>query len=182
MTIGGVSGGALTSWTGYWAPWMMFNAILAPIACGLLSTITASSLIRTCAYLGLLGLATGIGFQGPQVAAQTILPLADVPMGIACMQFASNFFPAVLVPAAQSLFTAQLGQGLGIDAPGVNATALEKSGLTDLRDKVQASQVDGTVKGFEMALHRTMYLPTAVACVLIVAGLSIEWRSCKKQQ
>lgn len=87
-----------------------------------------------------------------------------------------------MVPAAQTLFSAQLSHDLTIEAPGVNATTLENMGLSDLRDKVQAYQLAGTLQGFDKALMQTLYLPTAVACFLIFATITMEWKSVKKTQ
>ena len=110
-----------------------------------------------------------------------MLPRADVPMGIACIQFAQSFGPAILVPAAQTLFTTELARDLRLEVAGVNVTALENMGLSDLREKVRAGQLEGTLRGFDRALMQTMYLPTAAACVLIFASFGMEWRSCKKK-
>ena len=81
-------GGAITA-IGYYTPFMYLSAILMPIGAGLLSTLKPDSgHAEWIGYQAIFGFGTGAGFQQPLLAAQAVLPLADIPIGTAIMMFA----------------------------------------------------------------------------------------------
>lgn len=176
-----LGGGFLSSFIGYYVAPMMLTSLVTPIAIGMLS---ASPVMPSSgAIIGWQiahGAASGIGWQGPQQAMQVVLDQADLSFGVACVQFAQGFMASVSIPAAQNIFSQLLERDLKQYAPGVNGTLLASMGLSDLRHKVQASQLDGTLLGFDKALMGTLYLPTSLACVTILGTLCIEWKSLKK--
>ena len=176
------SGSAVTA-VGYYTPFMLVTSILTPVAAGLLTTLKVdATLASLICYQGLLGLAAGIGFQGPSVAAQTILSPQDVSIGVAAIQFAQNFGPAVFVPVAQSIFMKRLGADLTQLAAGLNATSLQNMVISGLRDHVGAGNLDGTLEGYDKAVTQTYYLAVALTCATLVGSGAMEWRSVKQKR
>ncbi|KAF7595880.1 hypothetical protein BBP40_004373 [Aspergillus hancockii] len=128
-------GSSATSLLGYYAPFMIATGILTPIAAGLLTTLQVKqSLASLICYQALLGVGAGVGFQGPQVAAQTVLSIKDSPMGIALIIFAQNFGPALFVSIAQTIFTGQLLERLGSLVVNLDTASLSAMGMSDLEN------------------------------------------------
>lgn len=178
-----VLSGAATAIIGYYTPFMFFTSLLAPVGAGLMTTLKVTSkLPALICYQALLGFSAGVGFQAPQVAAQTILSQADAPMGIAVVQFMQGLGPAIGVSAAQTIFTNRLTADLGRFAPDLNATALEHMGLADLKKHIGAKNLEGVLVGYDKAVTQTFYLPVALTCLSLVGTLGMEWRSVKKKR
>lgn len=180
LVVSVVLAGFLTSVVGYYNPFMIATSIITPIATGLLTTLT----IRTqhwklVIFQGLLGVGAGIGFQGPQVAVQTILSKEDTPIGLGVVQFAQGIGPAIFVAAAQSCFLTQFkkkverdGLGSGIDdlmSTGVSHHSLGLFKRTDLRIPIAYAE----------SLSRTFYLATSLSCLTVLGALGMQWRSVK---
>lgn len=175
--------GTATSIVGYYAPFMVLTSIITPIAAGLLTTLEVDAkLVTLICYQVLLGVGAGLGFQGPQVAVQTVLAPEDVPMGIAIIQFGQGVGPAVFVTYAQTIFAGQLIEDLAKYAPSVDAKALATMGLADLKSHVGKANLEAALMGYDKAVTQTFYLPLALSCATMVGSLSMEWRSVKKKR
>ena len=175
--------GPAMSLTGYYTPFMLATSILMPIGAGLLTTLKVDAkLASLIAYQALLGAACGLGFLGPEVAAQTVLSSADAPMGIAAVIFAQNFGPALFIPVAQNVFTTRLTASLGRVAPSLNATALETMGLSELKEHVGRANLEEVLLGYDHAVTQTFFLPVTLTCLTMVGSLAMEWRSVKQKQ
>ncbi|KEZ42291.1 Uncharacterized protein SAPIO_CDS6154 [Scedosporium apiospermum] len=154
--------GFLTSYFGYYNPFMILNSILSPLAAGLLTTMNPqTNLWRLLVYQALLGFGVGIGFQGPQVAVQTVLNDGDSQIGIAIIQLAQALGPAIFVAAAQTIFTSRLVSRLKGFSGCQGLAGLSDQGLTMPEgkdgDKCEA------VLSYSKALAETFYLPVALA-------------------
>ena len=183
LTVSVIISGSAVSKIGYYTPFMLLTSILTPIATGLLTTLSVDAVLaRLICYQALFGFGNAIGFQGPLVAAQTVLAPKDVPIGIACVQFAQYLGPAIMISVAQTIFTGRLSADLATFAPGVDATALENMGLADLKKTVGEGNLEGTLLGYDKAVMQTFYLPVALSCVTLVGSLGMEWRSVKKKR
>ena len=129
---------------------MVLTSILTPITTGLLTTLEVDAVLaRLICYQALFGFGCGIGYQGPQSAAQTVLSPHDAAIGIALMQFANSFGPAVFVSIAQTIFTGRLAANLEAYAPRLNASSLVKMGLADLKEHVGLENLAGALLGYD---------------------------------
>ena len=174
--------GSLTTALGFYNPFMIASSILAPIAAGLLTTLPLErDVVKIILYQSFLGFACGMGFQAPQVAAQTVLAQKDVPLGIAAIFFAQGIGPAVMIAGAQALFQSRLRADVAQTAPGVNTTTLENLGLTDLKHKFGEKTLVKALRGYDEAISQVFYLPLALMCLSLVGSLAMEWRSVKKK-
>ncbi|UKZ53040.1 hypothetical protein TrVGV298_006827 [Trichoderma virens] len=128
---------------------------------------------RLVVYQALLGFGTGVGFQGPQVAAQAILSDNDSQIGIAIIQFAQALGPAIFVAAAQTIFASRLASllpGQGAAPPADHALVLPENRDGDYKMDLV---------GYNEALIKTFYLPVALAGATLIGALGVEWRSLK---
>ncbi|KJK60390.1 drug resistance transporter EmrB/QacA subfamily protein [Aspergillus parasiticus SU-1] len=175
-------GSSATSLLGYYTPFMIITGILTPIAAGLLTTVSVEqSLTSLLCYQALLGVGAGVGFQGPQVAAQTILPVNDSPMGIALIIFAQNFGPALFVSIAQTIFTGQLLTRLESLLPNLDTYSLSAMGMSDLEKYVPSADIPRVIEGYDKALTTAFFLPVGLACASMIGALGMEWRSVKRK-
>ena len=169
---------------GYYAPFMLLSSVVSPIAAGLLTTLkTNTNLGQLIIYQGLAGFGAGLGFQGPQLAAQTVLGQKDAPIGIAAVVFAQLVGPSIFVSVAQTVFTDRLSHDLALYAPGVDAGALETMGLGDLTKHLGSPRnIAGALESYDKAVTQTFVLPVILACLSIVGSLSMEWKSVKHKR
>ena len=183
LTISLLFSGSAVSIVGYYAPFMVLTSILTPIATGLLTTLEVDAVLaRLICYQALFGFGSGIGYQGPQSAAQTVLSPHDAAIGIALMQFANSFGPAVFVSVAQTIFTGRLVADLEAYAPRLNASSLVKMGLADLKEHVGPGNLAGALLGYDRALMQTFYLGVGLTCLSLVGSVGMEWRSVKPKK
>ncbi|KAE8131983.1 major facilitator superfamily domain-containing protein [Aspergillus pseudotamarii] len=175
-------GSSAISLLGYYTPFMIVTGILTPIAAGLLTTLSVDqSLASLLGYQALLAVGAGVGFQGPQVAAQTILPVDDSPMGIALIIFAQNFGPALFVSIVQTIFTGQLLTRLGPLLPDLDKYSLSAMGMSDLEKYVPSTDISRVIEAYDKALTTAFFFPVGLACASMVGALGMEWRSVKRK-
>ena len=156
---------------------MIMTSILTPIAAGLLTTLQVNqSLGSLIGYQALLGVGTGLGFQGPQVAAQTVLSARDSSVGVAMIIFAQNFGPAIFISVAQTIFTEELQARLGTDA-----TSLTSVGLSDLTQSFPSADIQLVIEGYDKALMAVFFLPVGLSCASMIGALGMEWMSVKRK-
>lgn len=162
---------------------MLLTSVLGPIAAGLLTTLNVDAdFAKMLIYQALLGFGVGIGIQGPQVAAQTVLKPSEAALGIAVVSFGQGIGPAIMLSAAQTLFADRLVADLGESSPGLNATALENMGLADIKSHIGTARLEDVLLGYDKAVTQTLYLPVALTCLTLLGSLPMEWRSVKKKQ
>lgn len=181
---------------------MYATALLAPIATGLLTTITPTTPIAIPSLLaGLLGTSVALGLQGPQLSVQTLLPTRDVPIGTAMIMFGTGMGSALFVCAAATLFHDRLGAEVGkVISAAANGTgnatntlggsitgsssgsALVGVGLSDLRELVGPDKLMEVLGGYNEAVVQTMYLPLVLSCLICLGAVGTERVSMKKKQ
>lgn len=175
--------GRATTWIGYYAPFMLFSATVLPTGAGLITTWTPeTNLGRLIAYPILTGIAGGIGSQGPNTAVQTVLPQADVSLGIAIVLFASSFGSAVAIPIAQVIFSAKFQDNLKVIAPDLDTNSIENMGLTALVTSLGEDKIGEAVNALMETLRYTWYLGVGLACAQMIGALMVEWRSVKQKR
>lgn len=160
---------------------MIFTSVVAPVAAGLLTTITVTRKVAVLlCYEALLGFAVGIGIQAPQIAASTIFSAREAPMAISVVQFGQGIGPAIFISVAQSIFTERLSTDMAQYAPGTNSTTIQDMGLRDLRNHIGPKRLEKVLLGYDKAIMQTLYLPVALTALSLVATLGMEWRSVKR--
>ncbi|KAF5716156.1 major facilitator superfamily transporter [Fusarium mundagurra] len=179
FTISGVG----TTWIGYYYPFMLATSVLTPIASGLLTTLDLEEqIVKAIGLLTFLGLAVGLGLQGPQVALQAVLPIEDVSLGGAVITFGAGMGSALWICASATLFQDRLSKEIQDAAPGTNTTRLQETGLSKLRESIGPERLKSVLSGYENAVVQTLYIPLALALLSIIGAVATERKSIKKKR
>lgn len=112
--------------------------------------------------------------------AQTVLPRADVPLGLALMFFCQQLGGAVFLAVSQNVFSSTLVRSLSGIA-GLDARAIVNTGATNLRRVVPKDQVAIVVKAYSHALTRVFVLTAILSACMVLGALAIEWRKISRK-
>ncbi|KAB8207243.1 major facilitator superfamily transporter [Aspergillus parasiticus] len=181
-TIGMLLCGSGTSTLGYYTPFMLVSSTLMPIFAGLMTTFGAhTSFAQLILYSGVYGFASGIGFNAPISAVQTVLPTDDVSLGLSIVLFAQHLGPAVSVAIAQVIFTNQLSTKLARVVPGLNLATIEDGGLSEIVRHAPPARHGEVLADVGRSLSETWYLAVGLTCATLIGSLLMEWRSVKQK-
>jgi hypothetical protein len=162
---------------------MIATTILAPIASGLLSTISLDeSINKTIGLLGFLGLAAGVGLQAPIIALQTTMKQSDLSIAVAITAFGATLGNAVWVVVSTTLFQSRLNAELASFSSLVNITQIENAGLSEIRNLVGGDRLRDVLLGYDEAVAQTLYLPVGLAVAAILGSALTEWHSVKAKE
>ncbi|KAL8942384.1 MAG: hypothetical protein Q9216_001704 [Gyalolechia sp. 2 TL-2023] len=168
---------------GYYAPFMIIASVLMSIGVGLMSTwSTSTNHPLWIGYQAIYGLGIGFGMQQPLIAAQTVLPLDDVPIGTTVIIFVQTLGGALFISVAQNIFTNRLIKNLIVDVPFLNPEIVLHSGATNLRQAVDPASLAGVLRAYNSAITQTFYVSLAMAALSILGSALIEWKSVKGKQ
>jgi hypothetical protein len=179
LVFGTIISGALVSRIGVYKPFMIISAILVPLGAGSLSLLKQTT--SHSMWIGLqvlFGFGVGIGFQQPNVAAQTVLQRADVPTGIAVIFFSLGMGATVSVAMAQSIVDNQLISGLS-GIKGFDPHKIVGVGATQLRSVLPAQFLPQVLLVYNEALKNVFYISVAFGSMAIFGALAMEWKNIK---
>ncbi|KAI1845673.1 hypothetical protein JX265_005363 [Neoarthrinium moseri] len=183
IIVGNLCSGAGITLLGYYNPFMFMTTILAPIASGLLTTLSLDeNNVKVLCLLGFLGLAIGFGLQAPLVALQTIMKREDLPMAIAATGFGGLIGNAVWIVVSTSLFQSRLAAEIALRVPSVDTAQIEKAGLSQIRDIVGTERLGDVLLGYDEAVTQTLYLPVGLTAATLIGSVFTEWHSVKKKK
>lgn len=176
----GVSGG-LTTQFGYYTPFMFIGTVLMAVGSGLLSTLKIES--STGMWIGyqlIFGLGSGAGFQQPVLAAQTVLDLQDVPIGVAINMFLQLFGGTLFVSVGQNVFTTKLISNVVAKLPQLNPQQVVQTGARKLKDLVNTpAEVSTLLSAYNGALTHSFMVALILSCLMIFGAAAMEWKSVK---
>ena len=179
LVIMGIVAAIFTQKIGYYNPSMLLSVVLCSVGAGLLSTLKPdSNHSRWVGYQVLYGLGIGAGFQTCNLAAQTVLPRVDVPIGMALIFFMQQLGGSIFLSVGQNVFSSQLVDGFS-DVAGLDTNAIINTGATDLRRVVPASALNVVVDAYSYALTRVFVLTMGLSACMILGVLAMEWKSIK---
>ncbi|KOS48162.1 hypothetical protein ACN38_g938 [Penicillium nordicum] len=180
LVVGAILSGGIITATGYYVPWMFVAAVLMSTGAGLMTTFRLDT--NHAAWIGyqvLFGIGIGTGLQQPSLAAQTILPMEEVAIGVSLMFFSQSLGGAVFIAVAQSLFQNYLGAELP-HIQGIDSAKVLAAGATGLVDAVPADKLTEVLIVYNDGLHRSFIVGVAVSCLMIIPALTMEWKTIKK--
>lgn len=181
LVVMSIFSGGFTQKIGYYVPAMLLSPVLCSTGAGLLSTLTRSS--GHSAWIGyqvLFGFGVGCGFQTSNLASQTVLPRADVPLGMALMFFMQQIGGSIFVAVSQNIFSSKLVRSLSGTA-GLDTKAIVNTGATALRSIVPSDQLEVVLRAYNHALTDVFILATILSACMILGALAVEWRRIKAE-
>ncbi|KAI9851820.1 MAG: hypothetical protein M1838_002678 [Thelocarpon superellum] len=180
LVLGIILSGVVTEKLHYYTPLAYAAAVLAPIGGGLISTWNpATNYSMWIGYQVLSGFGLGIGFQQPNMAAQTVLARPDVPTGVSIVQFAQLLGGAVFLSVAQNILSSRLASGLGHLVPHLDPHTVGNLGATELRSLVKPEKLGELLEVYNGALRQVFYLATGLAATAVLGAAALEWKSVK---
>lgn len=195
-----IGGGIATSILGYYTPFMIVGSIILVVGSALMTTWQANAgsgiwigyqvgACFFCCYVRyaddqkiVTGLGLGLVLQGPNVAAQTVLPDSDVSIGLSLLNFVSFLAGSVFITTSQTLLENKLAQGLERVIPGLDTSALADGGATSLRSMVSKEKLSIVLDVYNDSIRSIWYLALGLSCLIFLASLGMKWRSVKDRK
>ena len=183
LVVMSIASGVAVTLLGYYTPFMILSSIFMAIGVGLISTWKVNSGPgEWIGYQILYGLGVGFGMQQALIAAQTVLPLQDVPIGTSIINFSLTLGGALFISVGQNIFTNRLGANLASSVPNIPTYLILETGATSIKQAVQEidpGSVDGVLTAYNNALAQTYYVSVAMAALSIFGAVGMEWKSVK---
>ncbi|KAH7045202.1 major facilitator superfamily domain-containing protein [Macrophomina phaseolina] len=177
QVVGTVVAGALTQKLGYYMPFVVLSVVFMSAGAGLLTLLaTDSSTGAWAGYQLVFGFGAGLGFQQASLAAQAVLPQAEVATGTAIAMFVQLLGGAVFVSVGENVFTNRLVEGIAAaQIPGLDAQTVVAMGATELRRLVPSEHVGAVMAAYMDALVRVYRVGLIVACLSGLGAVGMEW-------
>ncbi|KAI5264016.1 MFS general substrate transporter [Aureobasidium subglaciale] len=177
-----ITGGVRTSLLGYYTPFLIIGSAIAIVGSALLTTWSVG--IGAGIWIGyqkqiVLGAGMGIVLQGPNIAAQTVLPDSDVSIGLSFLQFITFFAGSTFVTVSQTLLEHGLVSGLRNILPDLDTSTIAGAGATAIRDMVSVEQLPAVLKVYNDSMRSIWYLGLGLSCLVFFASWGFEWKSVK---
>ncbi|KAJ4414848.1 hypothetical protein N0V82_007696 [Gnomoniopsis sp. IMI 355080] len=182
MVLASISSGGLIARVGYYTPFMLFGCVLLSIGAGLLTTLQVdTSEGRWIGYQIIYGFGMGCTFQAPNLAAQTVLPTKDVPVGTSLMFFSQLLGGAIFTSVGSNVLSNELLKNLA-GIPGINPTQLLDAGATELTQGLAPSAVAPVLFAYNQSLRVVLQVGLVMTCLTLLGALGLEWRSVKSKK
>jgi hypothetical protein len=179
MVIASMVTGVLVHRIGFYTPFMIIGVCITSVGAGLLTTLQVDTpAANLIGYQILFGFGLGLTSQGPNLAAQTVLPKPDIATGASLMFFSQLLSGAVFVSVGQNVFENQLIQRLS-SVPGFSPKMIQNSGVTSLTD-LPASIKTTVLVAYNESLRKLFRVGLILVCLTMLGALAMEWRSVKK--
>jgi hypothetical protein len=181
MVVASIFCGITTQKIGYYTPPAIIGTCIMAIGAGLLTTLQIDTGHgKWIGYQILYGFGMGMCFQQPNLAAQTVLPKKDVPVGIAVMFFSQLLGAAVFVPVGENVLANQLMLRLS-GVPGIDSNIVTSGGATSLLSLVPLDLRGMVLTAYNEALRKVFQIGLIVACLTLLGSASLEWVSILKK-
>lgn len=182
LVVSSILNGVATQKIGYYVPAMLLSPSIMATGNGLLSTLSRDS--SQGAWVGfqfLSGFGLGMGMQAGSLAVQTVLPMPDVPLGVALIFFSQQLGGAVFTTVGQTILSNVLSSRLsGIS--GVNPAEVVNDGATDLVKIVPVDDIDLVIGAYNYTLTKIFLAAMGLALLALLSAAGMEWKSIKKDQ
>jgi hypothetical protein len=183
MIVCSAIGGLLVNLIGYYTPLMFLGSALLTIGSGLCTTFKVNT--GSGPWIGyqiIIGVGAGVGFQQCINALQTVLPLHDIPVGIAIITFAQSLSGALFISIAQNVFQNRLVANLTRNAPNVNPDFIIEAGAANLADRLPKDTLSSVLYAYNIAVTQTFYVSVATAALSFIGAGLVEWKSMRRSK
>ncbi|KAJ5577478.1 uncharacterized protein N7459_006442 [Penicillium hispanicum] len=183
MIVCSALGGLLVNLVGYYTPLMFLGSALLTIGSGLCTTFKVhTGHSKWIGYQIILGMGAGVGFQQCINALQTVLPLQDIPVGIAIITFSQSLSGALFIAIAQNVFQNRLVASVNENAPTVNPQSVIDAGAANLAQRLPETVLPRVLYAYNIAVTQTFYVSVAAAALSFVGAGLMEWKSMRRPQ
>ncbi|PLB50138.1 putative MFS aflatoxin efflux pump [Aspergillus steynii IBT 23096] len=180
MVLASIVGGLMTQKTGYYTPFAIAGSCIMTIGAGLLTTLQVdTSEGKWIGYQILYGFGMGLSFQAPNLAAQTVLPAADVPIGSSLMFFGQLLGATIFISVGENVLDNELVRRLS-DMPGFEPGLVTSGGATSLIDLLPESLRGSVLEAYNGALRQVFVVGLVMSCLTMLGTAALEWRSMLK--
>ncbi|KAI5923866.1 putative MFS aflatoxin efflux pump [Camillea tinctor] len=169
MIIASISNGIFVSKIGYYTPTSILGTCIISIGAGLLTTPELNT-VR----------GKWIGYQTSNLAAQTVLPRRDVPIGSSLMFFTQLLGGSIFTSVGENFLNNQLLQRLS-DLPGFDVSLVEDTGAITLSSSLSPEFLHPVLIAYIDSLRQAFRVGLVLACLAVIGSVSFEWKSVKKQ-
>ena len=150
------------------------------VGLGLMSTFDLyTSSPHWIGYQFLCGFGLGLGMQNSGLVVQRILPLTDVPIGIALMFFVQQLGGCIFTTVSQTILSNLLVSKLS-GIPGLDPNKIINEGATNLALVVPSDDMVVVQLAYNLACTRIFLAAMGLALAALLSSLGMEWKSIKK--
>ncbi|KAH8435300.1 MDR family MFS transporter [Aspergillus melleus] len=177
MVLASIVGGLATQKAGYYTPFAIGGSWIMAIGSGLLTTLQVdTSEGKWIGYQILYGFGMGLSFQAPSLAAQTVLPPADVPIGSSLMFFGQLLGATIFISVGENVLDNQLvGRLAGM--PGFDPSSVTSGGATSLLDMLPENLRGTALVAYNEALRQVFVVGLVMSCLTMLGTAGLEWKS-----
>lgn len=180
--IASIVTGVLTSRVGYYTPFLIIGICFSAVGAGLITTFQVDATMgQWIGYQILYGFGFGACVQAPNMAAQTVLPRDQVAIGASLMLFGQTLFGAIFASIGQNVLDGELAKRLAGIA-NITPQQIENAGATGILSIIPSQYHDAALVAYNNSLRVCFRVALIVACICILGGLAMEWRSVKKEK
>ncbi|KAJ4170874.1 hypothetical protein NW754_007018 [Fusarium falciforme] len=181
LVVASILTGVLTTRVGYYMSFLILGICIAAIGAGVLACLHVdASAGQWIGYQVLYGFGLGACFQAPNMAAQTVLPRNEVSIGASLMLFAQTLFGAIFVSVGQNVLNGELAKRLA-KFSSIAPQQIESAGVTSLFEMIPDKYHGAALQAYNSSLSVCFRVALIMACLAILGGLAMEWRSVKKE-
>lgn len=181
IVVASMIAGPTVSVVGYYTPFLIASSVVMSVGAGLLMLFKVDTPQPTwIGYQVVFGFGIGLGQQQAGLAAQTVLPTKDVPIGVSLKFFGQSLGGAIFVSVAQSVLNQKMVAGLTeLNIPDFDPNVVVSLGATELRHYVPPEFLDRVLVVYNDAITGTFLVALIVAALSLVGSLLTEWKSVK---
>jgi hypothetical protein len=179
LLVSSIIAGGTVSALGYYTPMLIACSVTMSVGAGLMTMFKVdTSKAIWIGYQVIFGFGIGLGQQQAGLAAQTVLPAVDVPVGVSLKFFGQQLGGAIFVSVAQNVLSTKLVAGL-TGLPNLDPRVIVSLGATELRTYVGPQYLGEVLQVYNHAIDDVFMVGAIVAALSIIGALLTEWKSVK---
>jgi MFS family permease len=179
LLVASIIAGGTVSALGYYTPMLIGCSVVVTIRAGMMTTFKVDTgKAIWIGYQVIFGFGIGLGQQQAGLAAQTMLPTVDVPVGVSLKFFGQSLGGGIFVSIAQNVLSTKLISGLA-GLPNLDPRVIVNLGATELRDYVGLEHLGEVLRVYNHVLDEVFMVAAIVAAMSILGAILTEWKSVK---
>lgn len=162
---------------------MLAGSSIGLAGTALLSTLSTSTTApHWIVYQVLASAGFGLGFNGPQMAAQTVFQdPRDTPTALAIITTCQDLGGSLGTSIGNALLQDSVRRQLLRVLPGITTTQISTVGITGLQDLVAPDQKHLVAEAYAYAVRVVLYSTVALSAATLLVAFFVEWKSVKDE-